>query len=94
MTRRKTRRIKKIPRWQGILALIVLAVALAENGFFLYHHIKGPAWTEQDNQSCVHAGSWICCKPTPWGTMTELDINRTFTVTSCAKYDPINYTPG
>jgi len=86
------RRRKTIPRWQGIAACIIMTIALLQTGWLLYMAVFAePRITEIDNLNCIHPGkSWYCCKQYRWGTMTNLTTNKTFEITECMKFKPID----
>jgi quinol-cytochrome oxidoreductase complex cytochrome b subunit len=93
------RRRKTIPYWQGVVAVILMFIAILETGWALYLLKFDPPFKEQTETirhgSFHYEKKWdclpyltqtICCEQSHWATTRNLTSNETVRYTHCFKF--------
>jgi len=94
MARKKSEkgsREKEMPRWLGIVLIVLIFISISETAYMLYIFVFEPPLEIYSNDSklketCLfYRKAWFCCEPYPWLKSTNLTSGQGYNITKCSK---------
>jgi len=88
---KKGSREKEMPRWQGIVLIVLIFVSISETAYMLYIFIYEPPLKIYGadfslKETCLfYRKAWFCCEPYPWLNFMNLTSGQSYNITKCSK---------